>query len=434
MGPRFTIPKLRWIIAGLLLVVTMINYTDRMTLAVLVGDVRKDLSLTETDYSQIVGIFFLAYAIMYAGSGYLVDRLGTRIGMTIFVCTWSVSQMLHGFATGKWSLAGCRFGLGLTEPGSFPAAAKAIREWFPAGQRAIGVGIFNAGSSLGAAVASPLAAWLGIHYGWRFAFIFTGALGIVWLVFWLILYQPPHRNRWLGDEERARLRAEGIGLPTAEGAANLRVRVDWRAVLNSRPCLALMLARFLADPVIYFIIFWFPAYLGKERGFDLAMIGKYAWVPYVFGDIGYVLGGWISSRLIARGWPLPRARKVAMSMGALLLPAAVLAPLAPSAELAIAATCIVVFGHAIWIANLLTLPADIFKAHEVGTATGLSGMAGSIGGAFANLLTGYVVTQFSYLPMFVWAGLMHPLALLMIWRLLPNSAFGESADSVNTAC
>ena len=420
MNKRFTIPKLRWIIAGLLLVVTLINYTDRMTLSVLKDTVSQSLNLTDKDYGQIVSLFFLAYAIMYAVSGYVVDRLGTKLGMAFFVLTWSVAQMLHGLATGKWTLAGCRFALGLTEPGSFPAATRAIREWFPADQRALGVGIFNAGSSLGAAVASPVAAFLALTYGWRAAFIFTGALGLVWLVFWWILYQPPHRNRWLSEKEAGELKASGV---TSQPEPAVKQRVDWLGVLRSRPCLTLILVRFLADPVIYFVIAWFPAYLQKERGFDVAMIGKYAWVPWVFGDIGYIFGGWLSGRLMRAGWTLPKARKVAMTVGALLLPIAVLVPLVPSAKLAIAVTCVVVFGHAIWIANLLTLPADIFRQNEVGTAAGFSGMGGAIGGALANLATGYIVTRFTYLPIFIWAGLMHPISLLLIWWLLPARVF-----------
>jgi ACS family hexuronate transporter-like MFS transporter len=166
MLKRAVLPNMRWIIAGLLLLSTMINYTDRLTLSVLVGDVRRDLGLSETDYSQILSVFLFSYAVMYAGSGYIVDRLGTRRGFSLFVFTWSLSQMLHGLAIGKWSLAGCRFMLGLTEPGNFPAAVKAIREWFPPEQRAIGVGIFNAGSSLGSAIAAPLAAFIALRWGW----------------------------------------------------------------------------------------------------------------------------------------------------------------------------------------------------------------------------------------------------------------------------
>lgn len=424
---RVTIPRLRWLIAGLLLVVTLINYTDRMTLSVLIGEVSRDLGLGAGDYGQIVSLFFLAYAIMYAVSGYVVDRLGTKLGMALFVCAWSIAQMLHGLATGKWSLAGCRFALGLTEPGSFPAATRAIREWFPAEQRALGVGIFNAGSSLGAAVASPVAAYLALNYGWRAAFFFTGAIGLVWLVLWWVFYQPPARNRWLGEKEAATLRAAGVlGPPEAPAA---QPRVDWWGVLRSRPCLTLILVRFLSDPVIYFVIVWFPAYLQKERGFDLAMIGKYAWVPFVFGDIGYVFGGWLSGWLMRKGWSLSKSRKMGMAVGAALLPVAALAPLVPSAGLAIAATSIAVLGHAIWVANLLTLPADMFRQSEVGTAAGFSGMGGAIGGALANLVTGVIVARFSYLPIFIWAGVMHPLSLALLWWLLPPRVFRPSGEA-----
>lgn len=389
--------KRRWVIAGLLLLVTVINYTDRTTLSVLVTEVRRSLDLTEADYSQVISLFLIGYAIMYAGSGYIVDRLGTKLGMAFFVFTWSLCQMLHGAARGKWSLGACRFSLGLAEPGSFPAATKAVAEWFSPRERAIAVGIFNAGSSLGAALASPLAAWLGLRYGWRIAFVFTGALGMVWLVLWLLIYRP------------------------RPGAASILERADWRGVLTNRACLTLIAARFLSDPVIYFIIFWFPAYLAKERGFDLKQIGEFAWMPYVLGDVGYLFGGWISGKFVEAGKPPGRARQIAMGIGAAILPVAILAPMASSAGLAIAATCAIVFGHAIWISNLMTLPADLFRQCEVGTVAGLAGMGGAVGGALANLATGYVVTRFSYLPMFVWAGLMHPLAFYIVWRFLPKA-------------
>ena len=419
---RFAIPRLRWIIAGLLLAVTMINYTDRLTLSVLIGDVRKDLALSETDYSHLVSLFLAAYAVMYAVSGWVVDRVGTRAGFILFVGGWSIAQMLHGLAWNKWSLAGFRFLLGLMEPGSFPAAVKAVREWFPAGQRAIGVGIFNTGSALGAAVAAPLAATLGLRYGWRVAFVVTGALGLVWLLFWVVIYQPPQRNRWLSPAEAAALGPLMTEAPAGTGTSH----VDWKRVFISRPCLVLMFARFLADPVIYFIIFWLPAYLQKERGFDLTMIGRYAWIPYAFGGFGYVLGGWLSGRLLRAGWSLCRARKFALAAGAALLPTAILAPLVPGAPLAIAATSIVVFGHAVWVANLLTLPADLFPGSEVGTASGFTGMAGSIGGILANLGTGYIVSTFSYLPVFIAAGLLHPIACFLLWRYLTPRMFEQN--------
>ena len=188
-----------------------------------------------------------------------------------------------------------------------------------------------------------------------------------------------------------------------------------------RECYALVAARFLSDPVIYFIIFWLPEYLKKERHFDLAMIGKYAWVPFIFGDIGYILGGWLSGCLMRRGWSLPRARRFVLLAGAAVMPVAIFAPLVSEAWMALGITCVITFGHALWISNLLTLPTDLFPGYRVGTATGLSGMGGAIGGILANFATGYVVQSFSYKPIFAVAGVMHPLAATLLFVLLGKS-------------
>jgi len=415
------IPKLRWVIAAMLFLATMINYADRLALSVVSSDLRKEFGMTEQDYSQVITLFLLAYAIMYAISGYLVDRLGTRVGFAVFIFTWSTAAMLHAAARGKWSLAACRFLLGLGEPGNWPAAAKAVAEWFPARQRALGVGIFNAGSSMGSAFAPPVVAYLTIHFGWRFAFVFTGALGLLWLAAWLFLYQPPHKNRLLRREEYDEMKDEVR--PPEETTPAAAGSVDWRKVIRMRECYTLIIARFFTDPVIYFIIFWLPEYLRKERGFDLAMVGKYAWVPFIFGDIGYVLGGWLSGRLMRAGWTLPKARKFVMFLGAAVMPAAIFAPLVPSAAMAIAATCFATFGHAFWVANLQTLPTDLFRGQEMGTASGFSGMGGAIGGMLANLGTGWVVQHFSYAPIFLMAGLMHPLSIVLVYWLLPDRYF-----------
>ena len=419
---RRTIPKLRWVIAALLLCVTLINYIDRSTMSVLVGQIKESLNLTDADYSQIVSLFLVAYAIMYAGSGYVIDKIGTKFGMAIFVCVWSISQMLHGVAGGKWSFAACRFGLGLAEPGSFPAAVKAIGEWFPARQRALGVGIFNVGSSLGAAVASYLAAFVALHYGWRAAFVLTGAFGIVWTIGWLAIYESPGRNRWLSDAEAAEF--QETPAPVAATPEIPDQKTNWWSVVLSRPGLMVILPRFLTDPVIYFVIFWLPAYLEKERGFSLAMIGNNNWKPFVYGGVpGYIIGGLLSSWLIRKGWDISGARKTAMTIGAAFLPAAILAPYLPTSQLAIAAMCLVVFGHAVWVANLMALPADLFPPRVVATAAGVSGMGGAIAGALANWYTGDIVHRFSYHPIFICAGLLHPIAVVLVWLLLPERYF-----------
>lgn len=393
---------MRIAIAVLLCFATMLNYMDRLALGVVSLDIRREFLMDERDYGQIVALFMLAYAIMYAGSGYIVDRLGTKRGFAVFVAGWSVAQMLHAFAVGKWSLAACRFGLGLTEPGNWPAATKAVKEWFPPERRSLGVGIFNSGSSLGSALAQPLVAGLTIWAGWRASFVVTGALGLVWVIAWLWIYRTG---------------------PLASRAP--LAKPNWRRVIRRRGCWSLILARFMTDPVIYFVSFWMPEYLRKERHFDLSMIALYAWVPFVFGDIGYLFGGWLGGKLIDRGWSLPRARKALLWLGAAFMPVATLAPWLPEAWMAIAVTCSALFGHALWVSNLLTIPTDLFEDHEVGTASGLTGMGGAVGGMLANLGTGYIVRNFSYAPIFVAAGVVHLSAAVLIMWLLPDQEFSS---------
>lgn len=413
------IPRLQYVIAALLLLATMINYLDRVALGVVSVEIRKDFHLGDADYGQIVALFLIAYAIMYAGSGIVIDRLGTKRGFALFVTGWSAAQLLHGLATGKWSLAACRFTLGLFEPGNWPAAAKAVSEWFPAARRALGIGIFNAGSSLGGAIGQPVVGLLTIHYGWRGAFVITGIVGFVWLLAWLLLYDPPHRNRWITRREYDELK-DHVRPPEETAAVE---RADWRRVIAQRGCWVLIFARFFTDPVVYFILFWLPAYLRAERGFDLAMVSKYAWVPFIFGDLGYIVGGWLSGKFMDRGWPMAKARKTILVAGAALMPLGVLAPMVPSGEMAIAVTCVMYMGHALWISNLLTIPTDLFKANEVGMASGFTGMGGALGGAIANLGTGYLVASAGYSPIFWIAGLMHPLSVGLVLWLLPDREF-----------
>jgi ACS family hexuronate transporter-like MFS transporter len=398
-------PRIAWAIALLLCLATTINYLDRQAIGIVSVEIRSEFALTEEHYSYIVSAFLFAYAIGYAVAGAIVDRLGARRGFAVFMSSWSLAQLLHGFAVGKWSLGSYRFLLGLSEPGAWPAAAKAIAEWFPASQRALAMGIFNAGSSLGSALAPVTVALITLRYGWRSAFVVTGLAGIAWLALWLLFYRSPARS------------ASELARPAAG---------NWLALLRARGCWTLILTRFLTDPVIYFVIFWLPDYLRRERGFDLAMVGEYSWVPFALGGVGYLIGGWLSGHLIEAGWPLGRARKFTMDLGAAVLPIAMAAPFVPTAGLAIAATCAITFGHGMWVANLQTIPTDLFHPSEVGTVTGFSGMGGALGGALANLGTGYVVMYFSYAPVFLLAGLMHPLSAVLIYALLPDAQFGKS--------
>jgi ACS family hexuronate transporter-like MFS transporter len=415
------IPRLRWTIAGLLFLSTAVNYADRLALSVVSSDIRVEFHMTEQDYSYVITAFLVAYAIMYAGSGYVVDRLGSRLGFAVFVFTWSMAAVLHGLVRGKWSLGGARFLLGLSEPGAWPAAAKVTAEWFPASQRALVIGIFNAGSAAGSALAPPVVAFLTLAYGWRAAFVFVGLTGLAWTAAWLLIYQPPHLSQLLRPEEYRAIKDQVR--PPSEAAPASAGSVDWRKLIRTRECYTLIVARFFTDPVIYFIIFWLPEYLRKERHFDLAMVGRYAWVPFIFGGIAYVLGGWLSGWLMGRGWALPKARKFVMLLGSCFLPVAIVAPLLPEAWMAIGATCFATFGHGFWVSNLQALPTDLFRGNEMGTASGFSGMGGAVGGILANLGTGWVVQHFSYAPVFLMAGLMHPLSAGLTYWLLPDRYF-----------
>jgi ACS family hexuronate transporter-like MFS transporter len=333
------LPRIAWVIAFLLCLATTINYLDRQAIGIVSVEIQREFSLTQEHYSYIVSAFLLAYAIGYGFSGYIVDRLGARRGFAVFMASWSIAQLLHGFAIGKWSLGSYRFLLGLSEPGAWPAAAKAIAEWFPASQRALAMGIFNAGTMLGSALAPVTVALITLRYGWRSAFVLTGLAGIVWLALWLMIYRSPAQTAVQGP----------------------RAKVDWLALLRARGCWTLILTRFLTDPVIYFVIFWLPDYLRRERGFDLAMVGEYSWVPFALGGVGYLVGGWLSGFLMRSGWTLGRARKFSMALGAAVLPIAIAAPFVPTAALAIAATCAITFGHGVWVANLQTIPTDLFN-------------------------------------------------------------------------
>jgi MFS transporter, ACS family, hexuronate transporter len=420
------LPHLRWLIFLLLAGVTMLNYIDRGTLAIVSVDVLQEFHLTETDYSELLALFLVAFAIMYSGSGYIMDRIGTRAGFALFIVGWSLAQMLHGLAAGKYSLAGCRVLLGACEPAWAPATSKTVSDWLKPSQRALGIGIVNAGSSLGSMTAPPLVAYLALHYGWRSAFVVTGAAGIFWVTLWLILYQPPYKNRFLRESEYAEFRDE---VTPPEGPTR-EPRMKWTQLIQLRACWSLVILRFLTDPVVYFVVFWLPQYLRTQRGFDLAMVGKYAYLPFVFAAAGSLGGGLLSGQLLRKGWPLAKARRFTLFTGAAFVPVAIFAPHASAAWMVVAATCIVILGQAIWVSNMMALPVDMFSGGQVGTVTGLAGTGGALGGAIAQLGTGYAVTHFAhgYTLIFGIAGLSIPVSAFLSFWLLPSREIARRTE------
>jgi ACS family hexuronate transporter-like MFS transporter len=414
----FKLRGLRWWIISLIFLATLINYIDRLTISVLAPVITRDLGLTNTQFGGIITWFLLAYTISQGLSGKLYDRVGTKRGFVCSIMLWSIAAMAHAFARGLASLSVFRFVLGFGEAGNWPGAAKTVAEWFPIRERAFGMAIFNSGAAIGSVIAPPLIVWLSLAYGWQTTFIVTGSLGFGWLILWLLFYQTPDRHKWLGEDERRLIRegqrADGVpdALP-AEAAAPLR----WRELLRYRQVWAIVLSRFLTDPVWWLYISWLPKYLADARGFSLVKIGLFAWVPYVAADAGSLSGGWLSGYLISRGWSVDRARKVVILIAALLMPAGIFAAFAHDAMVALVLIGVVLFGFQVWINNVQTLPSDFFSDKAVASVSGLGGTGAGIGSMIFIFSTGWVVDHFSYVPVLVAAGLLAPLGTVVLFTL-----------------
>ena len=413
----FKLRGLRWWIVGLIFLATLINYIDRLTISVLAPAITHDLNLTNTEFGGILTWFLLAYTISQGLSGKLYDRIGTKRGFVCSIVVWSLAAMAHAFVRGLASLSVFRFILGLGEAGNWPGAAKTVAEWFPIRERAFGMAIFNSGAAIGSVVAPPLIVWLSLTYGWQTTFIVTGSLGFVWLALWLLFYETPDRHKWLGDEERQLIR-EGQRTETESTiTTDLADAPRWRELLRYRQVWAIVLARFLTDPIWWLYISWLPKYLADARGFSLVKIGLFAWVPYVAADAGSLSGGWMSGYLISRGWSVDRARKVVILMAALLMPAGIFAAFAHDAMVALVLIGVVLFGFQVWINNVQTLPSDFFSDKAVASVAGLGGTGAGIGSMIFIFGTGWVVDRFSYVPVLVTAGLLAPIGTLVLFAL-----------------
>jgi MFS transporter, ACS family, aldohexuronate transporter len=401
---------LRWWIVGLVFLATLINFIDRLTISVLAPIITTQLGLSNFQFASITTSFLVAYTASQGLSGKLYDRIGTRRGFTLSILIWSIAASAHAFARGLLSLAGLRFVLGLGEAGNWPGAAKVIAEWFPIRERAFAMGIFNSGVAIGNIVAPPLIVFLQIRFGWQTAFLVTGGLGFIWLVLWLLFYETPERHASLSPEEYALIK-EGRDVATPAR------RFSWIQLLKYRQVWAIVLSRFVTDPVWWLYITWLPLYLSRVRGFSLKEIGMFVWLPFVAADAGSLIGGWISGYFIARGWTVNRARKSVILAGALLMLGGIPAALAESATAALAFIGMVTFGFQSWINNVQTIPSDLFPDQAVASVAGLGGVGAGIGAILFTMTTGWVVDHFSYTPMLVIAGLLPVLGTAILFAL-----------------
>ena len=384
--------SLRWRIALLIAAAIAISYFDRQTLPVAIKSIQLEIPISNTQFSQLQAAFLTAYALMYAGGGKLVDVLGTRMGFLLIMAWWSVACASHGLATGFGMLAMSRFLLGMGEGGGFPAATKAVAEWFPAGERSTAMGIINAGTSAGAVVAPPLIAITLATLNWRWVFFLSGAAGLAWAIWWLWDYFPP------ANQPRPQT---GPGM-------------SWIGLFRFPQVWGLVCAKFLSDAAWYFYLFWLPKYLYDVRHFDTKQVGYFAWIPYAAAGVGSLLGGWFSSRLVQRGRSLNFSRKLALGLSAAVMPLIFFVTQSP-VEIAIVLFSIAFAGQQSWSTLVMILPADIFPHRAVGSVAGLVGFGGAMGGVVFGLVVGYLLDHgFGYGVVFGIVSTLHVIAFAVI--------------------
>ena len=402
----------RWTICALLFFATTVNYADRQILGILAPTLQKEIGWSEAQYGLIVTAFQGAYALGLLGIGRLIDRVGTRLGYGLALGWWSIAAMLHGLAASVLGFGCVRFLLGLGQAGNFPAAIKTVAEWFPKRERALATGIFNSGSNAGAILAPLLVPWLTLEFGWRWAFAAFGAVGLLWIVAWLLIYREPALHPRLSPAELDYIRSE-----PDESAG----RIPWRVLVANRPVWGILLARFLTDPVWWLYLFWGPKFLNSQFGLKLDQIGLPLTATYLVSSVGGIFGGWFYALLIQRGSGNNAARKLAMLSCALMVLPIVLAPRVASPWLATGLISLAMAGHCGWAANIFTLVSDIFPRRAVSSVTGICGFGGATGGMLVSTVVGFVLQATrSYLTIFALASFSYLVGLAIIHLMSPR--------------
>jgi ACS family hexuronate transporter-like MFS transporter len=391
----------RWTICALLFVATTINYIDRQVLGILAPTLQRELHWTEADYGNIVSWFSFAYAFGFLAAGRIIDWIGVKRGLAASVVAWSAAAVGNAFARTVGGFSFARAMLGVSESAIFPGSIKAVAEWFPQKERALAAGIFNAGTNTGAILTPLLVPWIALTWGWQWAFVATGGLGLIWLLFWIPLYREvaPGGAREIGTE-----------------------KVRWTRLFGYRQTWAFIVGKLMADPVWWFYLYWLPKFLDTKYGVKLGQLAAPIIVVYLIADAGSVGGGWISSTLIKRGWSVNRARKVTMLAMALLIVPTTLAGHASSMWTAVLIVGVAAAAHQAWSANMYTLASDMFPKYAVGSVVGIGAFGGAMGGVVFQRVTGRVLQAngSDYTPIFVVCGLAYVSAWLIIHLLAPR--------------
>jgi len=409
---RRGVGNFRWVVCALLLFGVTKNYMDRQVLGLLKVTLQHSLGWNEIDYSNLVTAFQAAYAVGMLIAGRLVDRLGTRLGYALAMVFWSVASMAHAFATSFLGFLIARFALGIGEAGVFPASIKTVAEWFPRKERALATGIFNAGTNIGVIASMLTVPWITLHWGWRSAFLITGALGFVWLIFWLLLFRKPEQHPRVSKSELDYIRSDPQQ-PVSQ--------VRWARLLPHRQTWAFAAGKFIIDPIWWFLLFWIPDFLQRTHGLNLMQLIIPVSVIYLISDAGSVAGGGLSSWMIHHGRSVNLSRKFAMLLCAVSVLPIMVAYRVQSTWGAVLLIGLAAAGHQGFSSNLFTLPSDLFPAQAVGSVVGLGGTCGAIGGMLMAKIVGYILQWTgSYKIPFLIAGLAYFVALTMIQVLSPR--------------
>lgn len=387
---KFKMKNYRWLIVALLFFATTINYLDRQIIGLLKPTLEREFDWSETDFAHIVMAFTAAYAIGLLAFGRLIDKVGTKWGYSISVVVWSAAGMLHAVARSVGGFAAARIGLGVGEAGNFPAAMKAVAEWFPKKERALATGIFNAGTSIGVVTALFMTPWILSHYGWQEVFWITGALGFVWLVFWLWLYEIPTRQKRLTEEELTLIQE---GQDSAEEQQTEKP-IKWGRLFALPQTWAFITGKLLIDPIYWFFLFWLPSYFSSTFSLDLTKPSPELMIIYAATTVGSIAGGYFSSALIKRGWGTLNARKAALLIFAVLETSIILTQFVSDVWLAVALISLAVAVHQAWATNIFTMASDMFPKSSVSSVVGIGGMAGAVGGILFPMLVGYLLDMY----------------------------------------
>ncbi|HEX7903925.1 MAG TPA: MFS transporter [Chitinophagaceae bacterium] len=409
---KWKVYNYRWRIVLLLFFATTINYLDRSVLSILAPALQKQYKWSEVEYGYIVTTFQMAYGLGVVFAGKLLDKYGTRIIMAFAIVIWSTAGILHALASTAISFAIARFFLGLGESANFPAAIKTVAEWFPKKERALATGIFNSGSNIGAIVSPLLCPLIAIYFGWQWAFVITGMLGFIWLIFWLKMYSIPAENNKVTPEEIRHIHSDND---------EVNETISWTQVVFRKETLVICLARFLTDPVWWFFLYWLPKFLDKQYHISLMQMGLPLIVIYLCADLGGIAGGWISSSLMKKGVNLNKARKIALLICALGVVPVIYVSHVSDLWIAVALISLATASHCGWIANVFTLTSDIFPKNAVGTVVGVSTFAAVVGGMLFSTLVGFLLEYTgSYILVFSIAGCAYFTAWVIIQIGMPK--------------